>query len=114
MMLRRLSRILLPAIFTAAPAWPQSVPVKSLSQPNATFHHGFTRVEGIRELSDGRVIVLDIADATVQLIDSAWSGMRQIGRRGAGPAEYRTPYKLFALPAGPSGALTASVMRAPF
>jgi hypothetical protein len=64
----------------------------------ATFHHGFTRVEDIRELSVGRVIVLDRSDGTVYMMDSEWAGMTQIGRRGEGPGEYRGPVDLFALP----------------
>jgi hypothetical protein len=90
-MKRGLSLVVLPGFLLASPLWSQAVPVQTLSRPIATFHHGFTRVGGIRELSNGRVIVLDQADATVQVIDSAWLRMRQIGRRGAGPGEYRVP-----------------------
>ena len=76
----------------------QSVPAVRLSEAEATFHYGFTHVTGIRELRDGRVIVLDSTFGTVQVIDAAWLSLDQIGRRGAGPREYISPHRLFALP----------------
>ncbi|MFQ5705624.1 MAG: hypothetical protein ACE5HT_16595 [Gemmatimonadales bacterium] len=85
-------------MLVATPAWTQTVPVRTLPEPEASFAHGFTRVAGVRELSDGRVIVLDVNDRTVQVIDSAWNTMTQIGRHGSGPGEYIAPYALFPLP----------------
>lgn len=86
------------AMLVATPAYPQAVSVKTLSRPDAAFHHGFTRVQGIRELSDGRVIVLDVNDRSVHVIDSPWERIRQIGRAGDGPREYRVPTNPLPLP----------------
>ena len=97
MLFRRGWLIAAGAMLIASPMWSQTVPVRTLSQPDATFSHGFTNVAGIRELTDGRVILVDVFNG-VQVIDAAWASMRQIGRRGAGPGEYREPYDIFALP----------------
>jgi hypothetical protein len=85
------------AALIATPVWSQAVPVNALSQAEATFRHGFTRVENVRELSDGGVILLDVADGSVYAIDHTWTAMWQIGRSGDGPGEYRSPVMLFAL-----------------
>lgn len=69
-----------------------------LSTPAARFAEGFTRVGSVRELSDGRVVVLDVYDRSIHLIDSAWSRMTQIGGQGRGPAEYIQPTVLLPLP----------------
>ena len=99
------------AMLIASPVWPQAVPVGTLSQPDVTFPHGFTSVAGIRELNDRRVIVLDVNDRTVHFINSAWTAMRQIGRHGAGPREYREPVNLFALPGDSAAVLDRGNMR---
>lgn len=56
-----------------------------------------TEVRGVRELSDGRLIVLVREPRAVLLIDSTGVMQRQIGRLGDGPGEYRSPAHVFAL-----------------
>ncbi len=82
-----------------SPTSAQDVPVTSLSEPEKVFSYGFANIVGIRELSDGRVILLDVGgEDVIVVIDSAWQKKRAIGREGGGPGEYRNPTKLFALP----------------
>jgi hypothetical protein len=54
-------------------------------------------VRGVRELSDGRLIVLVREPRAILLTDSAGRSTRQIGRLGDGPGEYRSPAHIFAL-----------------
>jgi hypothetical protein len=69
-----------------------------LRAPNATLDHDFSRISGVRELPDGRLLVSDWIDETVSVVDLSRNSVRQIGRRGAGPAEYRLPGALLSLP----------------
>ncbi len=81
----------------AVPALPAQQPTP-LGRPVAEFEEPFSRVSGLRELADGRVIVSDQRDKMVQLIDMARQTGRRIGREGAGPGEYAMPTALFAMP----------------
>jgi hypothetical protein len=58
----------------------------------------WTTVRGVRELKDGRVIVLDSRDQAVKLVDFKDGSATMIGRKGSGPGEYQLPLSLFALP----------------
>jgi len=73
-------------------------PVVELSDP-------FTNVGSIRELSDGRVIVVDNGDRALYLVDFKAGTSTQIGRSGGGPKEYRVPGALLPV-AGDSTLLT--------
>jgi len=64
-------------------------PVQKLNEP-------FTRVRGIRELSDGRVLVADQRENAVYMTDFRNQSRTRIGSNGAGPAEYDVPIGLFA------------------
>lgn len=76
----------------------------SLGKPDAEFADPFTQIRAIRELSDGRVLVVDPRDRIVQLVDfKAGTGTR-VGRTGAGPGEYGLPDRIIALP-GDSSAI---------
>ncbi len=76
----------------------QLPPLRRLTTPAATFPEPFTAITGLRALSDGRVIVSDTRDRTLQLLDFRSGEARAIGRQGAGPGEYGTPMRLFAMP----------------
>jgi hypothetical protein len=82
----------------------QSVPTATLSAPDATFGTSFVNVSAVREISDGRLLVLDTGDGKVFLLDAAWTVGRQVGRNGNGPGEYASPVRLFAI-AGDSSAV---------
>ena len=48
----------------------------------------FSRIAGVRELSDGRVLVGDAVDKRLVAVDFARLLVTQIGREGRGPGEY--------------------------
>jgi hypothetical protein len=95
MMRPRLALLLL-ALPAAAPA--QAPPLRQLTTPAATFPEPFTAITGFRALSDGRVIVSDSRDRTVQLLDLRTGAATAIGREGGGPGEYGMPTRLYPLP----------------
>lgn len=93
----RRSLLALLATASAATASAQAVPIKKLGAPIATYDHEFTTIDGVRELSDGRVIALDSRDKAIHAINAGLSSGRKIGRDGDGPGEYRLPTKIFAI-----------------
>lgn len=82
-----------------APAATSQAPVtRTLGKPLSEFAEPFTEIGSIRELRDGRLIVVDSRELTVKLVDLRARTASTIGRTGDGPGEYRWPGKLFALP----------------
>ncbi|CAG0931603.1 hypothetical protein PLCT1_01836 [Planctomycetaceae bacterium] len=81
----------------------QVVP-RTVMRPETVLAFGFTRVGAVHELSDGRALVLDIADGLLYIIDAQWKGASIVGRKGSGPGEYALPWRLLAL-GGDSSAL---------
>ncbi len=64
----------------------------------ASFPKPFTSITGLRELSDGRLLISDRTERHVSLLDFDVGTADQIGRRGRGPGEYEIPAQLLALP----------------
>lgn len=59
---------------------------------NAAFEaEPFTRIRGIQEMADGRLLVADQIESAVYLVDLAAGTRQRIGREGSGPQEYRQP-----------------------
>lgn len=85
-------------IAVSAPLSAQDVPEHSLAGPEATFPEGFSRLSGMRELADGRVMVADGLGQVVVIADLASGAADTIGAEGQGPDEYREPDGLFVLP----------------
>ena len=85
------------AIITPIPGASQ-VQIQRLDRAEAAFPEPFTSVAGLRELSDGRILIADRTEKHVSFIDFATGSMRQIGRVGEGPGEYQSPGGLVALP----------------
>jgi hypothetical protein len=81
----------------------QGIATKILSKADAEFEEPFTNVAGVRELSDGRVVVVDPRDKVVQVIDFKTGNAVKVGREGSGPGEYAIPTALVALPGDTSG-----------
>jgi len=95
-----LNRLALSAalVATASPALAQNVQTRTLSKPDAEFSEPFTQIGGLRELKDGRVIVVDPRDKVVQVVDMKAGTATKLGREGGGPGEYGLPFSLMALP----------------
>ena len=85
------------AIFAPMPARAQA-PLKTLTKPDVEYAEPFTMINGVRELRDGRVIVSDVREKTVQVVDLKAGSAQKIGREGSGPGEYAMPMRLLALP----------------
>ena len=75
-----------------------SIAERSLGSAEARFAQPFTRITGIRELADGRVLVADGAEKSVIMIDSSWRSSSAPVRQGQGPAEFSFPSGLLAYP----------------
>lgn len=96
---RRLVLVLALALpCSALPAAAQDAPARSLGAPTAEFARPFTRVASVRELRDGRVLVLDAQERLIHLIDFRTGAAERVGRHGRGPGEYEWPDYLLPLP----------------
>lgn len=82
---------------SARPAIAQA-PLRTLTKPDVEYAEPFTLINGVRELRDGRVIVSDTREKTVQILDLKAGTAQKIGREGSGPGEYALPARLLALP----------------
>jgi hypothetical protein len=87
----------LSGVLVAPSLFAQPAPVR-LGPATAELPDPLSSVAGLRELSDGRVIVLDTRERTVWLTDAAFRSASKVGREGNGPGEYTRPAALAALP----------------
>ena len=74
----------------------QDPPLRTISKLDLEYAEPFSCISGLRELSNGRVIVGDAREKTLQLIDLRSGAVTKIGREGQGPAEWGSPAGLFA------------------
>ncbi len=102
-MMRPLTLALCAALLGSTPMRAQRV--INLTTPDAEFADPFSvvAINGVRPLSDGRVIVSDGKDKTLQVIDFRGTA-KPIGRLGSGPNEWLNPSGIAALP-GDSSAM---------
>ena len=75
-----------------------AIPTRPIGKVDVEYREPFTSVTSVRELRDGRVVVSDRREKTLQLIDLTRGSAVPIGRSGSGPAEWGNPGVLFALP----------------
>jgi hypothetical protein len=68
---------------------------RKLGAPTAMLEQEFTGIDGIFELKDGRVILLDPRESAIHLIDFKAKASRKIGRDGDGPGEYRRAVEIW-------------------
>ena len=90
------NRLLLPAfalsVAVAGSARAQArVPVITLDRGAKEFAESFSAVAQVRELRDGRLLVMDMGEKELRLVDLARGTMSVVGRQGGGPTEYRMP-----------------------
>jgi hypothetical protein len=90
--------LVLPAVHDGELAGRQLPPRHQLEKPDATFPEPFSLIRGLRELSDGRVLVTDWIEERLVALDFGSGEARDIGRVGGGPREFRLPAGLVALP----------------
>lgn len=95
----RLSKRLFLLLLGAFPATlaPQSRKL-SLRPEFDSLAESFSRITGVRELADGRVLVTDDIDNKLVVADFRAGHLQSIGRVGSGPGEFRLAGRLFALP----------------
>lgn len=87
----------LAGLLPAALAAQQPAP-RSLGRVEVELAEPFTEVRGVRELGDGRLVVLDGREQQILLVDLRAQTRTHIGRIGDGPGEYRLPLRLYPLP----------------
>jgi hypothetical protein len=76
----------------------QQVATRTYAKPDIEYAEPFSQIVGLRELSDGRIIVADSRDKLLQLIDLKGGTPKKIGREGSGPGEWGGLSRLLALP----------------
>ncbi len=72
--------------------------IQELVEAESVFPEPFSRIAGLRELADGRLVIADQLERHISFLDFAAGTMHEIGRRGGGPGEYETPGALLPLP----------------
>lgn len=97
--MERTALVLLILAVAAGPASAQSTAVSRLERPTAAFPEPFSQISGLRELSDGRLVVADMLEKSVSLVNLRTGELVPVGREGQGPGEYLVPGALYALPA---------------
>ena len=100
---RRLSRPLAALLLLSVPpgvlpAQRPTVTERTLGRAAAEYAEPFTSVAGVRELADGRVVVVDRGEKSIRLLDFAAGRATRIGHEGGGPNEFRQPMSALPLP----------------
>jgi len=72
----------------------------------------FSQIRGVRELSDGRVLITDWIEERLVITDRGFRTVTGLGRTGAGPQEFRLPASL--LPMAADSTLLSDVGNARF
>lgn len=98
MTLRRLmiTAALAPACLTSA--LHAQGPERTLGAPTARLTEPFSEIAAVRELRDGRVIVLDGKEQRIVVADLARGSVTPIGAKGRGPGEFLRALRFIALP----------------
>lgn len=73
----------------------QDATVRTLTPVRSFSAEGFSRVRGVQELPDGRVLVADQREAALYSVDFDRQERTLLGRRGEGPGEYQAPTGLY-------------------
>jgi hypothetical protein len=84
---------ILPAVLVA------QTPAQTLPPPNGRIAAEFSDLTTIRELRDGRVLLFDRKEERLVVVDFATGTVRDVARKGQGPAEFEFVATLLSLPA---------------
>lgn len=98
MMRRRVIGSVFLSAASATFASAQTIRPITLGTPTELHEVEFARATGIRELSDGRLLVADALEKQLHLVDFARRAALGLGREGSGPGEYKGLGQLIALP----------------
>jgi hypothetical protein len=82
----------------AASVLEAQVPTRTYAKHDVEYAEPFSQIVGLRELSDGRVVIADARDKILQIIDFKGGAPKKIGREGSGPGEWLTLSRLLAYP----------------
>ncbi len=86
------------AAAAALVVWPGQVAAqRTLGAPTATLDREFSGINGLRELRDGRVVVLDAIERAMYSIDFTTKSVQTIGRLGDGPGEFQLPLRFLSI-----------------
>jgi hypothetical protein len=88
------------ALALALPAIAQESRVEALCGAELRIAHEFSSVAAVRELPDGRLVIVDASERSIVLADPRTRAIALIGRQGRGPREYLRPVGAVALPDG--------------
>jgi hypothetical protein len=75
----------------------QDPPLRSIDRPDREFPVAFSGIDAVRELADGRVLVLDSREVGIRRVDWERGTADRLGREGQGPDEYRRPLDMWAI-----------------
>jgi hypothetical protein len=84
--------------FIGGAAMLSAQPVVKLGAPQVRYASEFLGIAGVREQSDGQVVVLDRVDMKIWRLPSASGTPVALGRSGSGPGEYVLPMSVTVLP----------------
>ncbi len=93
----RMNRPLALLLALAAGASTAAAQAVKLSTPDAKLDADFSQIRGVRELSNGTILIADWIEDRVALADLARGTTRDVMRQGRGPAEVRLPAALHRL-----------------
>ena len=74
----------------------QDPPLRTLSRYDFEYKEPFSCISGLRELSDGRIVVADQREKLLQIINLRTGAVTKVGREGQGPGEWALPVRLYA------------------
>ncbi len=86
-------------VSTLGATWAIQGAVTTLAAPDRRFDEPFSQIAPghLRELGDGRVIVVDSRDRAIYLVDLERGTTRALSAEGSGPREYLTPLRAYAI-----------------
>ena len=70
----------------------------TLTKPDRNLAEPFSQITSVRELRNGRVVVVDAEEKLVQIADFTTGTVTRIGRNGSGPGQYAMPVGVVPMP----------------